>query len=259
MKLFWNDLKRAIVSWGFLAAVLGTCAVYLAGAWVDLQGGINDVLYYYSVSSRLGDFTKLLPLLCVLPYAVNYVSEWNHNVVRYAVVRSNQTRYALSKAVTTAISGGLALALGLTLFLVLLALRFPLADSVTPGFSITPGGGYRSLLDGQQYIFYYLFHVIQLFFWGAFWAMVALLLSAYIPNLTVTVCGPFIFFYFLRVLFTALHIPGYLNVTSLYQGAFRLTESAGLNLLFVSCYLLALTAVLAGAFVHKSKRRLSHA
>lgn len=259
MRLFWNDCKRSILSWGFLAAVLGTCAVYFAGAWVDLQWGVNDVLYYYSVASRLGDYTKLLPVLCVLPFATSYATEWNHHFVPYAVVRSNQTKYAISKGLATALSGGLALAMGLALFLGLLAWRFPLADMEGAGFDIAPTGGYHALLQSQQFVLYYFFHVIQLFCVGAFWATIALVVSAYLPNVTVTASSAFILYYFLRVLFLKVHIPNYLNVTTLYQGAFRLTASAWLNLLFVVGYFSVLTGLAIFLFVQSSQRRLAHA
>ena len=259
MRLFWLDLKRAVLSWGFLGAVLGTFAVYVAGAWVDLPWGVNDVLYYYNVSAQIGDYKNLLVLLALLPYAICFASEWNHNVTRYAVIRSNATKYAVSKAAATAIGGGLALAVGLAVFLFVLGIQFPLVDVDRLSEHSFAGYGYGAFLKTGQFVLYYLFQVIQIFFVGAFWSMVGLVVSAYMPHGVVILSAPFMISYVLSIISTKLHIPNYLNIRAISRGVFRLTDSPSVNLLFVALYLTGLTVVLACVFVRKMKRRLANA
>ena len=259
MRIYLSDLKRALTSWGFFLAILGTCAVYFAGAWVDLKWGTEDVLYYFNISNQIGGYKNILVFLCVLPYAINYSAEWNHSVIRYTIIRSNKTRYAWSKVVATAISGGMALAVGLSLFILILSFKFPMVNTSSENFQIFINYGFGSLLASGNYILYYIFYILQIFFFGAFWAVFALVVSAWITNFFITVSAPFIIFYFFQELFMKMHIPTYLNITRISTGVYRLSESAYINLMFIAWFLIGLTAIMGFVFASKVKRRISNA
>lgn len=83
-----TDLRRAVLSWRFLLAVLLEFLVL----WT--QGG-DSVLHKMCV-----------PVLCALPYAGAWLDEYKSGFVKLALVRSSRRGYILGKFLACGISGG---------------------------------------------------------------------------------------------------------------------------------------------------------
>lgn len=89
MNCFEMDLKRAIVSKGFL------CGLVLEIIIATNAG----------VSSRL--FQTSFPVLCTLPYGTAWMSEYESGFMKFSLIRSRKTSYILGKIAASAMSGGL--------------------------------------------------------------------------------------------------------------------------------------------------------
>ena len=156
---------------------------------------------------------------------------------------------------TFALSGALASALGMLLFILVLNLRFP------PDFGAEPYlgdvAGLQHLLTGGgagAYLSYYGAYLLLTFLSGMFWAMTAVAFSAFYPNVALTLCAPPVMHRLLEEL--GYWTPEWLDVTLLESGALDMPPAtilvAGAG---VFC---ALSALLMLLFAWRAGRRLRY-
>lgn len=199
------DFKRAL-RLPMLFAVLAVIIGFIFDNYNDLkllafeQGRKNlSVFYYHFNSVSFGGMfsTYLFSLIAALPFAAEYAAERQSGMALYLVSRSGVKNYGISKMLTAAIAGGLALCLGSMIFVAVLSTQLQL---VRPSDLVEHAGlPYYSLLssgDGIQYFFaaWYL-----LFLTGALWASAAMCVSAFAQDRYVVIASPVQFARLLRI------------------------------------------------------------
>lgn len=252
------DRRRALGPYLWLASI---CALllYLNSVSYMLRDQEGNALMAFFLCVSVGYAAPILPLMAALPFGTAFCADWQNSFAPAAVTRSGRRRYLVSKVLSSAISGALASAMGMLLFIAVLNLRFP------PDFAAEPylGGdvaGLLHLLNGGgagAYLAYYGAHLLLAMLSGMFWAMSALTFSAFYPNVALTLCAPLVLHRLMAEVGNWVYIPGWMNVTLLESGALDMSPAA-LLLAGAGVYG-TLTAMLAALFAWRAGRRLRHA
>src|SRR5690625_1060911 len=191
MKIFFSlvrtNLRQAVMSFRFLFSVCGVTLIITFAVWNWITDPQHyDVLYLYSGGTGGGSLFLMTGILPVFAFATTFASEWNQQATSFWMVRTGIRKYSISKVVVTAFSGFLTSAIGFILFILLMRIKFPLF------LSITTGDGYVVLLENGQPIKYLMYHITHLSLTSMLFAVIALWVSAYIPNTFVAVASPLI-------------------------------------------------------------------
>lgn len=249
-----SDARRAFGLW-FLIAVAAYFFLYLNGISYMFSESEGDALMTFQFGSALGLSAQILPLVAALPFATGFCADWTNGFALPTVARSGRKRYLASKCIFTALSGGLAAMGGMLLFILFVNLRFPQDFSLVPEYidfsdleSLLLPGGFLA------YAAYYAARLALQFLAGVFWALVALLFSAFFPNLPMTLCAPLVLYRLVFELGNWVYYPAHLNITLLDDGMVNLPP--GQTVLSGLCVFGALSLLLSILFALRAGRRL---
>lgn len=135
MRVLATDVKRAFLSPGFLIALAGTFLAGFLGVYDQMSaqlagksmmmvtGEVSASLAFSAMYSQLT--LLLLPILCTLPHTHSFTEDVNSRFIRAFLPRAGRRPYLVSRAATTALSGGLAVVLGILLLLLFYTLLIP--------------------------------------------------------------------------------------------------------------------------------------
>lgn len=188
-----------------------------------LAASVSDLsVYSLNLIAPLG-FTSAAYLLCCVPFSDGFCSDLSSRFGRLSFMRCGLKPYTFSKLISAAISGGITIAGGYSLFYLILSLRLPLAHSADAGnirgelsFALGP------LLQGNRFVSYFICLVLLHFASGILFASIGFLFSTILPNRYVVWFAPVLTYYFLINLGQAIHLPSLLNIFTLYNGYFNL-------------------------------------
>lgn len=203
-----QDLNKTVINLGFIGAVFITFIFGFMGiAYMDNANGGKE----YSVLEALtafdrefitshSDFSALriftmglsnysvmfMPIIVALPFTVSFCAERNNGLMRFTISRTGKLRYYISKFFASALSGGLAVLIGMILFGVFAEAMFP------------PLSSYG---DNCIYVYTYgetqtvLRTLLGTFYFGAFSALPAFFISSFCKNPYIITCLPFMLVY----------------------------------------------------------------
>lgn len=150
----------------------------------------HEQLLLFSMGSET--MALALPILATLPYTTAYVDDTKSGYIKVYLPRIGVDRYVVSKALSCALSGGLAVLLGAMIAYILLALLLlPMeaAPTIVSGAAdvknISPIWGKFALLFAS----------------GCFWSMVGLMLASVTKSRYMAYIGPFVVCYVLIILY----------------------------------------------------------
>lgn len=141
MKTVLTDFKRAVSGWGFWAAVIGTVAVLLIGSAQSVlnavQFGSNAIYIGYSVSAVKAALTSdalvfAVPILCAFCYTSAFVDDYKTGYLKFYLSRSNRKCYIAGKVTSCAVSGGLALIIGIAIIWIIYTVIFLPMETAPP-------------------------------------------------------------------------------------------------------------------------------
>lgn len=204
------DLNKTFVNIGFVGAVLLTFVLcFTAPAYTDTSNmkmySIFEALFsmdrkfiesHYDFAANTlarmgmnGYVTLFLPIIVAFPFMVAFCTERNNGNIRFVIARTGKMRYYLSKFVSCFLCGGLAVLIGITLFMGAMHLLFPPMSSYDMGTEI-----YGGMAQQSEFVlnFRYLF---SNFLNGAIATMPAFFLSSFCKNPYIITCIPFMFTY----------------------------------------------------------------
>ena len=196
MRHLWADVKRALLSGSFLLAALGMALCLCIGAFQSLWRlfqmelprvllGYHEDLFLQCLGGELVLFA--VPILSAVPYTAAFVEDVKSGYLKPYLTRTTVSRYIWGKSLGAALSGGLALAVGMCLslfvFWLLCAPVEVYGEWAVP--SRLPEIGLRLVL---------------FFLSGALWATVGLLFSGLTQNVYLAYASPFILYYVLIIL-----------------------------------------------------------
>lgn len=250
------DLYRAFFSVPFLLAVIAMALMlYISVRYQINEPGI-DVAYLHMLSQAQA-FNDVFYILAALPFAASFCLDWNHQFLKPLLIRANIVRYALSKIMTCALSGFAAIALGQTLFILILRLSVPLVNQDGPAFGIVSQFTHGALLQEGHNILYFVVHIVGMSLGAAFYAMMAFLVSTRIQNVFVVMASPMIMAFAFRVLTDTAFawVPAWATPTCILIG--RCNLATPLRSFFYEVFVFTLVSVLLGLLIIRQlKRRL---
>lgn len=190
------NLKSAILGRPFLISFGGMVICLLIGAFSDALSVFRmeevRVMYGYHrelLLNALGSDIILfaVPILAAIPYTTAFTDDVKSGYLKPYLTRTSVTRYILGKGISAAVSGGLALVLGILTALGLFMLVFS---------PIEVYGEYAV----ESRIPDIILRLFLFFLSGAMWASVGLLCSSLTQNVYLAYAAPFIFYYVLIIL-----------------------------------------------------------
>ena len=201
MRTLVSNLKQAIFSWSFLVAALGTALVLLLSCVKDIFGtfrasgllpfGYHSDLVLNALSSSA--MTLAFPILAALPYTAAIVDDIKSGFLKEYLPRTTVGRYLSGKVAACAVSGGLALVVGILVAWGVLALAF-LPKEAAPVI--------QKAADGLPAPVSPIWGRLLLYFAsGALWATVGMLFANLTGSKYMAYASPFVLFYVLIILF----------------------------------------------------------
>lgn len=217
MNALKTDLNRALASWGFIVGIIGMAVAAFFGAFDQMlpvfQGdfaetGLNEGYTVQLVFSALSSDVVLLvlPILCAIPFTSAFLDDYKSRFIREYLPRAGKKRYTRAKVVTTALSGGLTLFLGVMLVLVVFAVMFLPMEVPAEAPELT---GYEAQMAGMaaqedvtaQLNFAELMTRAFVFFLcGCLWSLVGGLLATVTASKYMAYASPFIIYFVLVIL-----------------------------------------------------------
>ncbi len=240
MRQIWGDIRRAVFGRQFLIAFCGMVLCLLIGAFSEALGVFRmeerHVLYGYHrelLLNALGSDVILfaVPILAAIPYTTAFTDDIRSGYLKPYLTRTSVTRYILGKGIGAAVSGGLALVLGILTALGIFLLVF------SP-FEVYGEYAVESRIPDI------VLRCFLFFLSGAMWASVGLLCSSLTQNVYLAYAAPFIFYYVLIILqeryFRSTFMLNPKNYLTM-QGAWPLEGKSAALTLFMLVLVLQLT------------------
>lgn len=264
MRLLWIDLKRAFMPGKFIGIMIGiillNCLDIFSILMEELQAGVKSYdlcqLFVMKNAGISGIMQILIMVLCMLPYGMSFAEDYgNHCLVDYSV-RTSMVKYAFSKLAVCFTAAFTVSLLSEFLWGMLMLPGRPLAniergigqDAYT--FSLVAEGSYRLL-------FGYLITLTALK--NAFYASLALIISAWIPSKYFAIAMPVVGYQFLMMFtFYSIDFPGFLDPVVIFAYAGRYGIEGDLyKLLYAAFYAVTVLALFGILFARKVRRRVN--
>lgn len=196
MRHVWADIRRAVCSRSFLLAALGMAACLVIGAfqslwrlfqmeWPQVLLGYHEELFLQCLGGELVLFA--VPILSAVPYTAAFVEDVKSGYLKPYLTRTTVNSYVWGKSLGAALSGGLALVVGMGL--ALLVFWLVCAPVEVYGEWAVPS---KLPEIGLRLVLFFLS--------GALWATVGLLFSGLTQNIYLAYASPFILYYVLIIL-----------------------------------------------------------
>lgn len=209
------DSKRAFLSLRFTVAVLGITIVMLLSASHRLFTGLGSVYEAYQASTSLtgSEFFSLI-LFPLLPYSLSFSEDVHSGAARYWCLRVGTKKYCLSRLCVSALSAFFSTFLGLWIFVGILSPFFPL--NVVQG----SGGPYRQFLQEGKALAFFAFEFMHMSFSATLFSIIAVFVSAYIPNPFISLAVPTVFYIVALAIAQNLKTPVWINLGVVMVGRF---------------------------------------
>jgi ABC-type transport system involved in multi-copper enzyme maturation permease subunit len=258
MRQILGDLRRAIFSRSFLIAFGGMTLCLCIGVFSNALGVFRmeqpEVMYGYHNELLLSALSSdiilfAVPILAAIPYTTAFTDDVRSGYLKPYLTRTSVSRYILGKGLGAAISGGLALVLGILLAQGIFLLVFSPIE-VYGEWAV------------ESRIPDIILRLFLFFLSGAMWASVGLLASSLTQNVYLAYAAPFIFYYVLIILqeryFRTTFMLNPKNYLTM-QGAWPLQgKSAALTLLMLVLILQLVFYMTAQKELRDDKRQKRH-
>ena len=197
-KAICAGLRQAIFSRGFIISAAGTALILLLSSVQGILAGFRSAELlspgYHSdliVGALSSEAMALaLPILAALPYTASFIDDVKSGFIKEYLPRTTVPRYIAGKAVGCAVSGGLALALGILAAYGFAALMF------------LPMEAYPKAGESVPNYFGNLMETALMFFAsGAFWSLTGMTFAALTNSIYMAYASPFVLFYLLIILY----------------------------------------------------------
>ncbi len=256
-KAFLTDLRRRIFSPGFVIMTIIAALSYILSSVDELRYAWNysgaDVLYFWNIAQNIGYFTSVSILCCTAINCTAFLNDYRSNFYRSCVLRSGKLSYTLSKYLSCVVTGGLTLALGLVLFILIMRIKFPfiaeessyLESYIRSSNTMFTG----KILEGGHYFGFFAVQTLLAFLFGALWSSVGICLSAFITDKYVASFSPYIIWYASRSI-----LSGIFKTEAIFNGNYNIGGIGG-SILWAIAYFGAVIIILGFVFCKKAGKR----
>ncbi len=269
------NLRKVFTSPGFYLCVLFTLVLcFTAEAYTDyaknkvysvfglwLSFSKEEMLTHTEMSAYQilhkatgGWLATFIPIVAAFPLLPLLCDESASKNLRYSVYRETKASFLAGRFLTTMVSGGLAVLCGFALFVGAVYLMFPNIGAYAPEVRVSAEwwiAGTYPLFPKLGYPYLVALDFVEIFLYGAFYTVPALLVSAFIKNKYFVLCIPFFLKYLVNYVYAGTEIKAYESFEAIDERVFtilKITDPDALEGLFsygetLWCNLL-LTAVL---------------
>lgn len=205
-KFLLQDIKRSFMNMGF---VTGFCGLSALLAYNFVTESLHSEDTYYAVVNILvtSGFRVFLPVFPVLGYASRFCAEYESGYYRLILSRVKPKKYAQTRIISVALSGGVIVAL--PYLLVCLAAVYWGTPELNASRVVTD---IEMVMIGQTYGVEVMvaLKVLLGFLFGAAWALIGLAFGVWLPNKYVSLIAPFVLYQSLWILMDKSINPAFL-------------------------------------------------
>ena len=260
IKVLFVEYRRTLNVW-FLFGILGVIFSICFDSWNDLMLGLENhrgYVHYYFWNSAFGGMCRehLLPVFAAFPFAASFCQERKNKAVDYIVFREGRKRYCAAKYIANAISGGLVVAIGTAMVLLLLSAIFPMANSDLA--DAVPTDLFHDWLAVHYPMKYAIVEVCLGFFRGIIWSSMALFISVYIDDPFVVTISPYVGYYVFAQFCRLMQVDNRYRLDMILIGR-TVIHSSGNTVWIAGIAVMAIVIVLGIVFVRKVERGLQNA
>ena len=191
MRTVASNLRQAVGSWGFLLSLAGAALIPLLSSVQGilsafrsaelLSPGYHSDLIMGALSSEA--MALALPILAALPYTASFIDDVKSGFIKEYLPRTTVPRYIAGKAAACAVSGGLALTLGIFIAYGFAALMF-LPMEAYPKAGETVPNYFGNLMETA----------LMFFASGAFWSLTGMTFAALTDSKYMAYASPFVLY-----------------------------------------------------------------
>ena len=260
IKVLLTEYRRTVNIW-LIFGILGVAFSICFDSWNDLIQGIENhsgYVHYYFWNSAFGGMCRehLLPVFAAFPFAASLCYERKSKAVDYIVSREGKKRYCVTKYVVNAISGGMVIAIGTAIVLLLLSTVLPMTNSDLVDAVSTDL--FHDWLAVHHPMEYGMVEICLGFFRGIIWSSIALLVSVYINDPFVVTISPYVGHYAFAQFCRLLQIDNEYRLDMILIG--RTVIQSSWNTVLIACITtMTIVAVIGIVFVRKVERGLQNA
>ncbi len=222
IRLIWVNLKRAVFSKRFVFAVLLVVLFEYLDVFSYLRENIENIKMGYSPMYTIVDLMQLSGTtmfwglsfsVSLLPYSGIFVEDDKNNFLTYVTLKTNSVLYSIATVTVCAVSAFLCVVFGKIIFFIIISSVSDLCNQRTLE---AYAEAYESLSKGN-YLLYIAGNIVLCGARGAFFALLAMLVSTIVKNRMVIYATPVLFYFFMiKVGYYNLHLPRYLDVGIIY-------------------------------------------
>ncbi len=187
-------------------AIVGTVALCWTHVLLYHAPFSGDVVYHVQLFLDLDAYRKVVPVFGALPFTANFADEWKSGVTGYCITRSGVKKYSAANVLFCAVSSLVTVFGGMMLFVWMYSFFIPLYDEYENPYTNLFG---QLLIGGHGMIFI----MLRIFVFAcscSMWAVMGLLMSAFMPNKYVAIAAPFVASYIVERI--TLQFPPKLNL-----------------------------------------------
>lgn len=239
-------LRSPLLYMGILGVMALCCTNFLTYGFFH-----GNVVYHVGMFLNMGVYRKAMAVFAALPFTANFVDEWTSGVAVHCIARKGIKKYAVANVLFCAAAAMLTVFLGMTLFSGLYSLFVPfyVYDGNPYGFIF---GQFLSSGHGGIYL---ILRILVFSASCAMWAVMGMLLSAFLPNKYAAVCSPFVASYVIERI--TILFPADLNLWYLSL-SFVTFKSDLIGFLYCVGIFAAISAVCGIAFVYLVRKRVQN-
>lgn len=242
------DMKRLLLNRRFYYCVVGMAVALLVSgiAYVHNCSGITTLEECYDQATG-GGFVILFYMLCVVGGGLDYCMDVKNHYMRYMVIRNGVRPYAVSKTITSVISGYVSMFLGQIMYCGMMFVYLMIQNKSVSG--ILSGGK-----DFEDMCWFILVFALL----GSVLSVVGLFVTAFIPNVFVGMATPVLVYYVVIILSNRYCRNQYLMPSCIYFSYYQLFGSGGRHFLYALLVTICFTVILYTGIYHQMKRRGEH-
>ena len=251
------DFYRAFFSMEFVMGIVSTIVIFYFGSIGMAESGAS-VVAAFNNTYKYNNISEMLFLAATFAYSASFCTDWQTKFHYSLIIRSKTAAYALSKCIVVMVMGGLSVAVGALVFIATLCIQHP--DMLPSAMEIDvefSGQAFGDLLVMGKAGLFFLSYLYVIFLQAAFFSMLGLLVSAYLPNKYAAYISPFILAFALNQLANALSLPIWLDPVKLATVKILNTPAAMIIRIVTATYI-SLIGICVILFTRKVKRRIGN-
>lgn len=256
MKTVVFELRNALCSRRFLLTVAGMTLLSLGSLLNEMKTVTSASVYYLYMVYFYYPIWLIALMFAPVPGTISFCIDWNTGIYRTKIIRCGKTRYIMSKIIIAWATAFLTVLFSQILMLVLLANGRPIFSNEDG--NALQNGIYQIYLNKSGIWIYFMSKIFCQSMGAAFFALLALWVSAKVTNPLVAATVPIIGYYIIDNVSVWLKLPIYLSIPRLIKGNIEIVKGIGWTCLYVGGIFGGLALLFGYLFFRNCRRRIEN-